>query len=49
MKNINFNNGLIIEWGNGTFTAWPDKYNFKARDFKTINGAKRFINRKNNK
>lgn len=47
MKNqIIYKGMLIIEGTNGYFTAYPAVHSsFNAKDFKTLNGAKRYLDK----
>ena len=48
MKNeIEYKGMTIIEGTNGSFTAFPSKYSaHTAKDFKTLNGAKKYLDSK---
>ncbi len=46
-REIIYKGKLIIEGTNGYFTAYPSKYYFgNAKDFKTLKGAKRYLDGK---
>jgi len=45
-KEIIYKGMLIIEGTNGYFTAYPAVHSsFNAKDFKTLNGAKRYLDK----
>jgi DNA-binding cell septation regulator SpoVG len=48
MKNeIEYKGMTIIEGTNGLFTAYPSKHSaFTAREFKSLNGAKKYLDTK---
>jgi len=47
LNEITYEGMVIIEGTNGYFTAYPSKYSsFTAKDFKTLNGAKKYLDLK---
>lgn len=49
LQEIIYNGKTIIEGTNGFFTAFPSNYSaYTAKDFKTLAGAKKYLDKFNN-